>query len=333
MRLDTADRSFFSLAATALVPFALLGLFGCGVLSLLAYRVGTDGWAGLTRDGQDLRPAAVLFAVVAAGTVAGAWSVYRQVAATRTLAGEVAARTTPATAKVAGAAAHAGLVGRVDLVGDAQPYSFTYGLARPRVAVSSGLVDAVGIDELAAVLAHERYHVRSADTVKMIVARAAPSAFFFLPALHPLRERYLAGRELAADRAAVRAAGEEALAGALFKVLDGPMWADFGTAAALGGGVLEHRLEQLEAGCEPPLPGLPRQAVLLTVAALGAIAGLFALAIGRGGTDLLAMDGSLPDSGGGGAALTIFGGVACTAAMAALVVTAARSGRRHRRSG
>lgn len=332
MRLNTANRSFFALVATALVPFALLALFGCGVLSLLAYRVGTDGWAGLNRDGQDLRPAAVLFAVVAAGTVVGAWSVYRQVAATRALAGEVAVRATPATAKVAGAAAQSGLVGRVDLVEDVQPYSFTYGLATPRVAVSSALVAAVGIDELAAVLAHERYHVRSADTVKMIVARAAPSAFFFLPALHPLRDRYLAGRELAADRAAVRVAGEEALAGALVKVLDGPLWADLGTAAALSGGVLEHRIEQLENGCEPPQPGLPRQAVLLTFAALGAIAGLFALAIARGGTDLLAMDGSMPDSGAG-AALTVFGGVACTAAMAALVVMAARSGRRHRRSG
>lgn len=329
MRLNTANRSFFALVATALVPYGLLGLFGCGVLSLVVYRLGTDGLAGLTRDGQDLRPAVAFFAVVAAGTVIGGRSVYRQVRATRTLAAEVAARTVSATTAVDRAAAHAGLGGRVDLVDDVEPYSFTYGLAAPRVAVSTGLVDAVGVDELEAVLHHERYHVRSADTIKCVVARAAPSAFFFLPVLRHLRDRYLGGRELAADRAAVAATGDTALAGALVKVLDSPTWTDLSAAAALGGGVLEHRVEQLEGGTEPTLPGVPPRALGLTVAALGALAGLFALTIARAGTDLLAMDGSMPDTGGV-VVLTVAGSLACSAAMTALVVLALGGGRRHR---
>ena len=332
MKLNTANRSFFALVATALVAYGLLGLFGCGVLSLVVYRLGTEGWAGLTRDGQDLRPAVAFFAVVAVGAVIGGRSAYRQVAATRTLAADVTARTVPATTAVDRAARHAGLVGRVDLLDDVEPYSFTYGLAAPRVAVSTGLVDAVGIDELEAVLHHERYHVRSADTIKCVVARAAPSAFFFLPALGHLRDRYLGGRELAADRAAMAETGGTALAGALCKVLDSPTWTDLSSAAALGGGVLEHRVEQLEGGTEPPLPGVPRRALLLTVAALGALAGLFALTIARAGTDMMAMDGSMPNAGGG-VVLTVAGTLACTAAMGALVVIALGSGRGHRPTG
>jgi hypothetical protein len=331
VRLNSANRSFFALVATALVPYGLLSLFGCGLLSVVAFRIAADGVGGLTRDGQDLRPAVVFFAVVAVGTAIGAQSVRRQLAATQALAVDVAARTVPPTVSMEEAVSRAGLAGRVDVVDDVQPYSFTYGLSRPRVAISTGLIDAVGGEELEAVLHHERYHVRNADTLKVVVARAAPSALFFLPALGVWRHRYLTGRELAADRAAVRASSERALTGALFKALDGPTWGDLGTAAALGGGVLDQRVEQLEDGTEPPLPRVPRRAAWLTVAGLGALAGLFALTIALAGADVLAMDGSMP-TGGMATAMTVLGSVACTAAMATAVVVALRGGTGHRRA-
>jgi hypothetical protein len=149
--------------------------------------------------------------------------------------------------------------------------------------------------------------------------------------LRHLRDRYLGGRELAADRAAIAAAGDTALAGALFKVLDGPEWTDLGAAAALGGGVLDQRIEQLEGGVEPPVPVLPRRAVAQTAAALATLSGLFVLTVARSGSEVLAMDGSMRD--GGGLLLTVAGSLVCTAAMAALAVVAIRSGRRHPRIG
>lgn len=332
MRLNTANRSFFTLIATALVPYGLLGLFGCGLLSVAAYRVAEDGLGGLNRPGEDLRLAVVFFAIVVAGTLVAARSVRRQITATRRLAAAVSERSIPLSPDVVDASAGADLTGRVDVVDDDQPYSFTYGLTSPRVALSRGLLDAVGPDELAAVVQHERYHVRNADTLKAVVARAAPSAFFFLPALRHLRDRYLAGRELAADRAAMRTTGERALAGALFKVLDGPAWVDLGTAAALGGGVLEHRVEQLEEGHEPPLPRVPPRTRWLTFAGLVALVGVFAVALAAAGPDVLSMDGSMPDNGSGsGTLLAVLGSVACTAAMIGAVAMLL-SGARHRRA-
>jgi Zn-dependent protease with chaperone function len=330
VRLNTANRSFFTLVATALVPYGLLGLAGCGLLSVLAYRLILEGWSGLHRDGQDLRPAALFLAVVATGTVIAVLSVRRQLVATRRLAADVAARAMPLPETVEHAARRAGLPSRVDVVDDAQPYSFTYGLMAPRVAISRGLVEAVNTDELRAVLHHEHYHVGNADTLKLVMARAAPSAFFFLPALSHLRDRYLAGRELAADRAAVRACGQAPLTTALLKVLDGPAWVDLDVAAALGGGVVEYRVEQLEDGREPPLPRVPKRTRWLTAIGLAVLAAGFVLAVVAAGTDVFSMNNSMP-SAADGTALAVAGSVTCSAAVVVAALWAF-SGTRHRRT-
>ncbi len=313
MRVDSANRSFFTLASAALVPYVLLGVFGCGVLSLAAYRVANEGLSGLQRDGQDLRPAVVFFALVTAGTVVAAVSVRRQLQATRALEAVLRPRLAETSPKLAAAAHRAGLAGRVELVEDAETFSFTYGLLSPRVVVSRGLATVLSRDELEAVLHHERYHVRNWDTVKVVVARAAPAAFFFLPALGHLRDRYLAGRELAADRRAVAALGARPLAGALYHVLEQPAWSEFGAAAALGGSAfLDMRVEQLEAGGEPPLAPVPRWAWAATGAGLAALTGLFLAALARSGGTVTMMG----DSGGGAGStvLGVLGGLVCSMA-------------------
>jgi FAD/FMN-containing dehydrogenase len=131
--LDSANRSFFALVAIALVPYALLGLFGCGLLTLAGYRLAAQGLAGLNRDGQDLRPGMAFFTVVTAGTVAAAVSVRRQVRATRALASHLRKRAMPMPHTVtaaAGAVALAfvlwgGAVARVDA--DATAFGQRYG--------------------------------------------------------------------------------------------------------------------------------------------------------------------------------------------------------------
>ena len=329
-RLDSANRSFFALVAAALVPYVLLGMLGCGVLSLAAYRLATQGWSGLDQGGEDLRPAVAFFGLVTAGTVVGLWSVRRQVRATRALAARLRDRTLPSPPPdVAAMADSAGLAGRVELVDDGTPFSFTYGLLHPRVVVSRGLVAVLGPEELAAVLHHERYHVRNGDTLKVVVARAAPAAFFFLPALGHLRDRYLAGRELAADRRAMEAVGGPPLAGALYQMLNRPAWATFGAAAALGGSeYLEMRVTQLESGEEPPLARVPRGAGIVTVAGLVLLSAAFMVALARTGDDvsMVMSDGRSGNEGmfggSGSTVLGLLGGLMCALAWvgAALVV-------------
>ena len=299
MRLDAANRSFLALVALAVVPYLVLGTVACGALSLAAYRLATDGWSAITDDGP-LRRALPLLVIVATGTVLAVWSSLRQLMATRRLGRTVVANRMAPSAHATDAAARAG-INRLDVIDSAEAYSFTYGVTRPRVAVSRGLVDATTSEELAAVMVHERHHVRNLDTIKVLVARALASSFFFLPALRHLRTRYLAARELAADRAAVRDAGPRPLAGALYKAVAGPPEALVGAAAALGGsGTLDARLTQLEQGKEPAYPPVSRAVVALTAIGLAAtaVAGAVAATALEGGMTM-AMDGA--DGGGMGA--------------------------------
>ena len=104
----------------------------------------------------------------------------------------------------------------VILIEDDRPQAFCAGLLRPRVYVSSGALVALDDDELRAVLAHERHHQLKRDPLRLLLLRAIGDALFFLPVLRRLRQRYAVLAELAADEAAVAAAGSRsALASAL----------------------------------------------------------------------------------------------------------------------
>ena len=224
MRLDTANRAFVMLLAAAVGGYLLIGVGACLLLCLLGYQVALDGWGALTRGDQDLRPAALFLGLVAAGTVFALWSLGHQLRASRRLARRIRTLTVEHPPPLGAALERAGLAGKVDLVDASEPFSFAYGVGAPRIALSRGLVDSVTPGELEAVLEHERYHVQNLDPLKVVLARALPRAFFYLPALGALRRRYVTARELAADRHALSACGRAPLAGALFKVVRGPDW-------------------------------------------------------------------------------------------------------------
>jgi Zn-dependent protease with chaperone function len=319
VRLDTANRSFLLLLAVALAPFLLLGLLGCGVLSLAAFRVATDGTTGWAVEAW---PAVGFLAVSAVGTVLGLRSLWRQVRATVELGRFVRDHRIPVDPVdqvdevdevddvVVRVAAAEGVV-RLALVDCDEAFSFTFGIRRPCVVVSRGLVAGLDEGELRAVLAHERYHVRNHDPLKIVVARAVPSAFFFLPALRHLRVRYAAGRELAADRRAMRASGRRSLVGALYKLAGGgPSTAVVGAAAAIAGADhLDVRLAQLEEGHEPPLPPLPALALVATAA------GVALAAVGLAATaSLMGWWAGAPAGMGGDGPLQVAGGAVCAVA-------------------
>ncbi|MGH2947038.1 MAG: M48 family metalloprotease [Solirubrobacteraceae bacterium] len=277
MRLDTANRNFLGIAATGLVStiWLLCGAAGCVLLALIGYRVVSDGPGALVGD-DALLPAAVFLALVGAGAVLGVRSLARQAAASRRLACRVTELELPMPDTLAEAAVRTDLSGRVVLVDSEQPYSFVYGALTPRVAVSRGLYERTSPSELDAVLEHERYHVHNLDPLKVLFARSLPATFFYLPVLRDLQLRYLAGRELAADRRAVEACGTPSLAGALFKVVRGPSWPELATAAAIGGPeLLDLRVAQLERNAEPALGALAGGRLALTVLGAAVLAASF----------------------------------------------------------
>lgn len=278
MRLNTANRSFVALLIVAAIPYALLGFAGCALVGAVSYELYTRGWEAVNAGQQDLRPALVFFGLLALGSSLGVASIVTQVRASMRLAGRVRALRVPTPHGVDEIARRRKVSGRVDVVDSPEAFSFAYGFLFPRIALSTGLIATLSLVELEAVLAHERYHLKAWDPAKVVLARAFPRAAFYLPALRGLRRRYVAGRELAADRRAIRACGEPALAGALYKVIRGPAWPELAQAAAIGGPeLLDARVEQLETGREPSMPGISGAAKLVTVLALAALAALLAV--------------------------------------------------------
>lgn len=85
------------------------------------------------------------------------------------------------------------------------PLAFCAGWMRPRVYVSTAVLDRVSDSELRAVLAHERHHEAVRDPLRLAVARVLCQALFFLPVLRPLHDRYADVAEIRADAAAVKA--------------------------------------------------------------------------------------------------------------------------------
>lgn len=285
VRVDTADRSFLVFAGLVVAPYLLFFLAACGLVTIFGVRFADHGLGALTAGRGDLRPAALLVFLLVVATGLALVSLRSQVRATWRLAERVRSLSLPVPPSLADAAAKVGLAARVDLVDSDEPFSFAYGLVAPRVVVSRGLLDSAEPAELLAVVEHERYHVRRLDPLKVVVARAASTAYFFLPALRGLRRRYAAASELAADRRAMTTHGRGALAGALYRVVRGPDWTELSTAAALGGPeLLDVRVGQIESGEEPDVDPVSRgQRVATAAVLLGIVATLAFTVVSLGG--------------------------------------------------
>jgi beta-lactamase regulating signal transducer with metallopeptidase domain len=267
--LDRANRSFLAFVGIALLAGAIVFCGAVGAVLLPLIFAPRSQWF------VSSALAVVFMAPLAVGVGLGIRSLGRQALASYRLTRRVRRLAAAAPDDLKRAATHTGLAGRIVVVDAAEAFSFVYGVFTPRVAVSRSLCDSASPGELRAVLEHERYHVCNLDPLKMFLLRVLSATLFYLPVLGSLRARYVAGRELAADRRAVVICGRRSLAGALLKVVRGPDWSELHMAASLGGReLLDARVVQLETGREPKLaaPSLSRVAASFLVAVILAAA-------------------------------------------------------------
>jgi Zn-dependent protease with chaperone function len=95
------------------------------------------------------------------------------------------------------------------VITDERPQAFCAGLLRPRVYFSTGALELLDPQALAAVLAHERHHARRHDPLRLACGRVLAAGLFFIPGMRRLVERQDALVEISADEAAVLTAGVE----------------------------------------------------------------------------------------------------------------------------
>lgn len=163
---------------------------------------------------------AFLLAIAMGAVSGGRMLLYQHQHTTLLLQSLLPARSIP-DRRLERAVCRTGLGGRLDVVELDTPVAFSYGCLRPRVLVSTGLIELLLPSELEALLLHEREHVRQRDPLKVAVGKLLASTVFFAPLISGLYRRYLVEKELAADRAAVLEQGSaEHLSAALLQLLD-----------------------------------------------------------------------------------------------------------------
>lgn len=210
------------------------------------------------------------------GTVitAGLRALWRQVRRSVRLTRWVAANSAPPTSRLVAAAVRATAPDRIHQVTDDPPYAFTHGIWRPRIVVSTGLVNATTHDELVAVLRHEDHHRRHRDPLEVLTLRTVSAALFLIPLVGAVLQRILDRQELDADRAAMDSCGVPPVAAALLKAVGPPIAAHGSALAAMSGpALLEARVTQLETGRRPRLrTAFHRAAVLASLPGLACVA-------------------------------------------------------------
>lgn len=98
--------------------------------------------------------------------------------------------------------------------------AITMGLVRPKIVISTGLMNLLNEDELAAVMYHEIYHKESRDPLKIFLISLCSSTLWYLPILKWFNQKYRIVNELLADEFAIeKQATSVNLGSALLKML------------------------------------------------------------------------------------------------------------------
>lgn len=98
--------------------------------------------------------------------------------------------------------------------------AITMGFFKPRIIISTGLINLLTDEELNAVLAHELYHKNNRDPLKMFLLSLFSTTFRYIPILKWFHQKYRIVQEVLADEYAIeRQATSASLSSALLKML------------------------------------------------------------------------------------------------------------------
>lgn len=122
-------------------------------------------------------------------------------------------------ASIIACASELGINDRLDVVTHVQAIAFCYGLMRPRICITTGLLDILSSMEIEAVLRHERHHLQRRDPLRSLLWTMLSGMCWWL---EERAEHAHLLRELAADRAVIMEQGRQPLATALLKLLTQP---------------------------------------------------------------------------------------------------------------
>ncbi|MBD2871106.1 M56 family metallopeptidase [Paenibacillus arenilitoris] len=116
--------------------------------------------------------------------------------------------------------AYSGGKDEILVVSHPDPIALTMGFVRPRIVLSTGLIQLLDEGELEALIRHEQFHLIHRDPLKTFLMVVCSAVIWYVPILKWSRKQYTAAREVLADAYAIDATGSaEHLGSALLKLL------------------------------------------------------------------------------------------------------------------
>jgi hypothetical protein len=215
-------------------------------------------------------PGVVILGFVLVTVLAGVGTAVSQIITTRRAVRSLGIPL-PMSERLARSASTLGI--EIALIDDARCFCACAGLMTPRIMISTAMLDRLDDDQLTAVLAHEREHLRRRDPARATAVRVASNALFYLPLARHLAKKALVASELGADATATSVVSQSALVGALLKVL-GELRPTLGNATELASlDAIDARIEALRTSRLPRV----RPALWVLVATAIGCAALYGL--------------------------------------------------------
>ncbi len=112
-----------------------------------------------------------------------------------------------------------GLSGKVKIISDKKSLAFCLGFFRPKIYLSSGLIDLMNRAELEAIILHEKYHLLKKDNISLVAVNVVEQLFLPFPVITDLLDGLIKTREVKADRYGVILMGKKQPIVSAFKKL------------------------------------------------------------------------------------------------------------------
>ena len=90
------------------------------------------------------------------------------------------------------------------IVSNPAPIAITMGFLKPKIVISTGLINLLTDDELKAVISHEIYHKDNRDPLKIFLLSLCASTIGYIPILKWFNHQYRIIQEVLADEFAIR---------------------------------------------------------------------------------------------------------------------------------
>ncbi len=124
--------------------------------------------------------------------------------------------------------------------------AFTFGFLKPKIYLSTTLINDLSKEELDVVLAHENHHLKKRHHLWSLLLSFIKNSLFFLPIVHWIYDRYRANIEFECDKEAARVAGNSfVVANTILKLGFSSLNLRSAAAASISAGDIEGRIKKL----------------------------------------------------------------------------------------